>query len=325
MLGTPAFAPPEQIRGGSLDVRSDLYSTGATLYYLLTGQPPFTGDGIVQIVANVLDAARIRQARLKPDVPEPSARSCCAAWRRIRPNGPTAINACGGNCCRSARKRPRQQLQAARVTAAIVDIVFSGLPSLVGFALLNPRALATLSPGRDDRGFRCRVALLRVAGGNRGGFFGKMMFGIRVVGPGNRPAGIGRIVVRTLLYVSSSFVPLALLLLVPRARAHNGCRDDGTRCHLGAAPFIGFGLLFLTARRGNGFAGAHDLASRTRVVRRVDSSTREPLSIPRHTVEVTPEARHIGPYAILDTHTDQDINRVLLAYDQICVVTCGFT
>ena len=55
VLGTPAFAPPEQLRGGSLDVRSDLYSTGATLYYLLTGQPPFAGDGVVQVVANVLE------------------------------------------------------------------------------------------------------------------------------------------------------------------------------------------------------------------------------------------------------------------------------
>ena len=55
LLCTPMFASPEQIRGGSLDVRSDVYSTGATLYFLLTGQPPFAGDGVLQIVARVLE------------------------------------------------------------------------------------------------------------------------------------------------------------------------------------------------------------------------------------------------------------------------------
>ena len=39
--GTPQFAAPEQLKGDPLDVRTDIYGVGATLYYLLTGQPPF--------------------------------------------------------------------------------------------------------------------------------------------------------------------------------------------------------------------------------------------------------------------------------------------
>ena len=38
IMGTPGFASPEQLRGEALDVRSDIYSVGATIYYLLTGK-----------------------------------------------------------------------------------------------------------------------------------------------------------------------------------------------------------------------------------------------------------------------------------------------
>ncbi|MBV8641771.1 MAG: serine/threonine protein kinase, partial [Verrucomicrobia bacterium] len=41
--GTPAFASPEQIAGVGVDIRSDLYSLGATLWEMLTGQVPFRG------------------------------------------------------------------------------------------------------------------------------------------------------------------------------------------------------------------------------------------------------------------------------------------
>ncbi|QDG51279.1 hypothetical protein FIV42_11160 [Persicimonas caeni] len=49
-LGTPLFASPEQATGGELDGRSDIYSLGATLFYMLTGRPPFESDNTLQVL-----------------------------------------------------------------------------------------------------------------------------------------------------------------------------------------------------------------------------------------------------------------------------------
>jgi len=50
-VGTPAFASPEQFTDAPVGVRSDIYSLGATLWYLLTGHRPFEGASIEQIRA----------------------------------------------------------------------------------------------------------------------------------------------------------------------------------------------------------------------------------------------------------------------------------
>jgi serine/threonine protein kinase len=51
--GTPHFTSPEQLEERDIDIRSDIYSLGATLYYMISGRPPFSGS-IAQIMSQHL-------------------------------------------------------------------------------------------------------------------------------------------------------------------------------------------------------------------------------------------------------------------------------
>ena len=70
MLGTPDYIAPEQIGDArAADIRADIYSLGCTLYYLLTGGPPFKATSLYEILQahHSMDATPLNLAR--PDVP----------------------------------------------------------------------------------------------------------------------------------------------------------------------------------------------------------------------------------------------------------------
>jgi serine/threonine-protein kinase len=54
MVGTPAYMSPEQITGGNVDRRSDVFSAGIILYQFLTGDKPFTGSGAWTIAKKII-------------------------------------------------------------------------------------------------------------------------------------------------------------------------------------------------------------------------------------------------------------------------------
>ena len=68
-VGTPAFMSPEQFEGRDMDIRSDLYSLGATAYQTLTGRLPFEGPTLSAYVRQHLDRIPTPAQTLNPDIP----------------------------------------------------------------------------------------------------------------------------------------------------------------------------------------------------------------------------------------------------------------
>jgi serine/threonine-protein kinase len=84
VLGTPYYMAPEQVRGEPLDARADLYSLGATLYRVLTGEPPFDAPSPMSVLAKHLTDDVVPPRRRAPSLPPDADRIVLRAMRRER-------------------------------------------------------------------------------------------------------------------------------------------------------------------------------------------------------------------------------------------------
>jgi len=68
-MGTPHYMSPEQCKGEPIDSRSDIYSLGATFYFLLTGRPPFIDKDPIKIIKQHINKPLHPPRQLNPDIP----------------------------------------------------------------------------------------------------------------------------------------------------------------------------------------------------------------------------------------------------------------
>jgi len=101
MIGTPEYMSPEQIDGGQVDARSDIYSLGIILYEMLTGKTPFSGDTPWSVV--------LKQKNDRPHDP-----------REINPAIPEAMSRIILRCLEKQREKRYQS--AEEILAALQDI-----------------------------------------------------------------------------------------------------------------------------------------------------------------------------------------------------------
>ena len=147
-LGTPAYMSPEQA-AGRLDIlgpRSDVYSLGATLYSLLTGTPPFEGDGggVLQAVQRgefppprqvdpsldrALEAVCLKAMALRPEDRHASCRALADDVERWAADEPVSAYAepWGARARRWARRHHTAVVTSAWLTAASVVTLACGL------------------------------------------------------------------------------------------------------------------------------------------------------------------------------------------------------
>ncbi|HSR90534.1 MAG TPA: protein kinase [Gemmatimonadales bacterium] len=129
VIGTPAYMSPEQVDGSEyLDGRSDIYSLGAVLFEMLTGEPPFRGSTVTAIIANRLTS------------PAPSAR----AFRELVPEAvDSAVKKAMANLP-ADRFTSATQFAEAIGTAATTAIAVGAAQAIAQEVASGPKAVAVL-------------------------------------------------------------------------------------------------------------------------------------------------------------------------------------
>ena len=144
-VGTPAFASPEQFENSELDVRSDIYSLGVTLWFALTGKTPFGGHGLEEIrraQQSVLPIEQLKAARV-PSRLRSLLKSMLALEPAVRP-GTHELTAQLERCAAEARGERRAGIGLA--AAAILVLGAAALSILWPLSTVHRRAAATQKP-----------------------------------------------------------------------------------------------------------------------------------------------------------------------------------
>jgi YVTN family beta-propeller protein len=163
VVGTLEYVAPEQITGGDVEARADLYSLGCVLYECLTGQPPFPRATDVALLWAHVHEEPQRASEVRPELP----RAIDAVFTRALAKEPPRRFETAGELVSAARSAlglvesapapvPSATRWALPVGAALAVAVALGLAFLLlrdpggGLSTVSPNAVGVVDPGSNE-------------------------------------------------------------------------------------------------------------------------------------------------------------------------------
>lgn len=333
-MGTPSFASPEQLQGKELDIRSDIYAVGATLYYLLTGKAPFEGSNLMQVLTAIAKDNPASLQSMRNDIPNRLNKAilrCLEKRPRTRFNNYFELKKALIPFCSKA-KRPASL--GLRYIAGTIDVgvmlllfrflnrnfykLFRTKSEIDGFnvTLYSPKSIGYIfDVNIADTVPVAFVALIllyfTLTEGIWGVSLGKKICGLRVIGPSKTSPAISRAFLRALIFAVICTVSWGFLYFIAETFSTGIIsRYYFALILLSLVPAI----LFLSAGRKNKLYGIHDLLSKTYVV------YKENLS--KWTIEQDDSAlsdqfkeEAIGPYSIIENKKEKFSDELILGFD----------
>jgi hypothetical protein len=279
-VGTPHFASPEQIKSEPIDQQTDVYSVAATLYYLLTGKPPFWGSDSAATLARIVSDPAPPLRSLRPELSPTLEQVVLRGLDRDRKIRWPDLESFRQALVALVPERLSLAGLGLRFGAAVIDF---GLLLLVCYAvhiLLSAfvggaAQIRLLARAVDLALFLLYFTILEHVWGCS---LGKGLLGLRVcttrwIDPPGWSAAAARTIVFVCLIPLGALISAFLLYFLPR---------DLPVGHIDFLLTVGWAALGLTilglsVRRSAIHQGLHEVASNTRVVQLARPQQRETL------------------------------------------------
>ena len=323
-LGTPAFCSPEQLRGEELNVRSDMYSVGVTLFFLLTGRTPFEGKNMVQLLANVIEKPAPSPKTLRAEVPQGLANAVLRCLQKQAGERFKSYDEFRQALAPFSSDAPVPAPLALRFVAGATDhFLISGVSMVAGFLALgglatysnpdayrSPKMLAAMAAG-----FVAWLFYYALLEGRCGASVGKMIFRLRVAGPDRNPPGVRKAFARAFLYLILPVLPYWVCFGLDATTISPTKMAYSVGVISGLIYYAILALLFSTVRRRNGLAAMHDLLTGTRVIRKAAHQARPVLAASEDAPPATEAKPKVGPFHVIEALEKNAEGEWLLGYD----------
>lgn len=338
-MGTPSYAAPEQIRAGELDGRTDVYSAGATLYFLLTARTPFKGDAMSVTAQIITDKPRSTR-QFNTDIPKDLDGVIAKCLEKDPVNRFYDLEQLKVALLPYASKQESiadlgRRLAAFMIDQSMIQILFNlfttiwvlgatyysqtvlGLETDKSFLALFREGIVSILFWKGILAWSGTVLYYTVFEGRFGRGIGKRLMGLQVVNREGQRAGMGRTLLRAVAVPGCFAIPLVVVFWYAKQGEMPFASADYFIFLLVRTIAYGVPILVCisTMRTSNRLLGVQGMISGTRVIRINTGRQKTDVTVVQPQLKTT-DPVCLGPYTTRDLISTSGLNRVFLGHDE---------